>query len=41
MTYFDYCRSLSFEQTPDYAYLRGLFSEVMKKKVLATWECDA
>jgi hypothetical protein len=25
LTYMSYCRKLEFEQTPDYAYLKGLF----------------
>ena len=31
--YFDYCHSLAFDETPDYDYLRGLFSSCMKRKV--------
>ena len=31
--YFDYCHSLRFNETPDYDYLRGLFSSLLKRKV--------
>jgi len=27
-TYLNYCRNLGFEETPDYAYLRGLFKDL-------------
>lgn len=30
-TYLTYCRSLKFEEKPDYAYLRNLFKNVMQK----------
>ncbi|KAJ3202764.1 casein kinase I [Entophlyctis luteolus] len=29
--YLSYCRELKFEETPDYDYLRGLFSEVLSR----------
>jgi hypothetical protein len=29
--YMDYCRSLSFEQNPDYKYCVGLFEKCMKR----------
>ena len=32
-TYIEYCRSLRFEDAPNYAYLRKLFSDLMKRKV--------
>ena len=38
LTYFDYCHSLGFSETPDYSYLRNLFSEVMSRRV-ANREC--
>ena len=31
-TYLNECRSLSFEATPDYKHLRGLFSEIAKRQ---------
>lgn len=31
--YFDYCHSLSFDETPDYEYLRKLFEDCMKRRV--------
>ena len=31
--YFDYCHSLQFTDTPDYTYLRGLFTNLMKRNV--------
>ena len=34
LLYFDYCHGLGFDETPDYDYLRGLFSELMKRKVV-------
>ena len=33
LLYFDYCHSLQFTDTPDYAYLRGLFTNLMKRNV--------
>ena len=33
LTYFDYCHSLGFNETPDYSYLRNLFAEVMSRRV--------
>lgn len=30
--YLVYCRGLRFDETPDYAYLRGLFSSLMESK---------
>ena len=32
--YFDYCHSLQFAETPNYAYLRGLFSDLLRHKVV-------
>lgn len=32
LTYFDYCHSLGFNETPDYSYLRNLFAEVMSRR---------
>lgn len=29
LTYLEYCRGLSFEETPDYDYLRGLFRDLL------------
>jgi len=31
-SYLEYCRSLSFEEKPDYDYLRGLFSDLFQRK---------
>lgn len=31
--YFDYCHSLEFDETPDYDYLRNLFTQCMERKV--------
>ncbi len=31
MTYFNYVRELQFSDTPDYKYLKDLFSNLMKK----------
>ena len=33
----NYCRSLKFEEKPDYSYLRRLFKEIMIKN---QWEFD-
>ncbi|KAK8791096.1 hypothetical protein WA158_005727 [Blastocystis sp. Blastoise] len=33
--YFDYCRSLRFDDKPDYEYLKGLFMNCLKKENLA------
>ena len=33
-TYIQYCRSLHFEEKPDYEYLRGLFRSVMRRMEL-------
>ena len=32
--YFDYCHSLSFDETPDYDYLRSLFTNCLKRRVV-------
>jgi hypothetical protein len=32
VTYFEYCRSLLFEDKPDYTYLRGLFKDLFVRK---------
>ncbi|CAM9786084.1 unnamed protein product, partial [Hapterophycus canaliculatus] len=31
-SYFEYCRSLRFEDRPDYAYLKRLFKELFYRK---------
>lgn len=31
-TYLEYCRSLRFDQKPDYSYLKRLFDDVLKRK---------
>lgn len=33
--YLNYARKLQFEDTPDYDYLRGLFDQVLEKKLNA------
>merc|ERR1712187_604604 len=33
-TYLRYCRSLRFEEMPDYGYLRGLLRELLRKEGL-------
>ena len=33
LSYFDYCHSLGFTETPDYNYLRNLFSEILQDRV--------
>ena len=38
--YFDYCHSLRFNETPDYNYLRDLFSSLLKRKVSVQLCCD-
>ena len=32
VTYFQYCRSLRFDDKPDYAYLRKLFRELFTRE---------
>lgn len=32
-TFFEYCRSLRFDDCPDYLYLRGLFSSILQREV--------
>ena len=32
--YLEYCRALRFEDAPNYSYLRQLFSDLMKRKVV-------
>ena len=36
-TYLRYVRRLDFFETPDYDYLRKLFTDLMEKK---GWDCD-
>ena len=38
--YIEYCRSLRFEDCPDYKYLRALFCDLMKRKVRIDMKCD-
>lgn len=33
LAYFDYCHSLGFSETPNYTYLRNLFSEILQDRV--------
>ncbi len=37
VTYLEYCRKLSFEEKPDYSYLRRLFRDLFFKQ---NYECD-